>query len=55
MLETLKGNPYIVTLFDYVVDPSTRSPAIVMEFVRNVDFRTLYPMLNKEDIRLYIY
>ena len=27
----------------------------VMEYVRNVDFRTLYPMLNKDDIRSYIY
>lgn len=29
MLETLSGHPYIVTLFDYVVDPSTKTPAIV--------------------------
>lgn len=26
-----------------------------MEYVENVDFRTLYPLLTKEDIKLYIY
>ena len=55
VLETLRGHPRIVTLLDYVVDPSTRTPAIVMEYVRNVEFRTLYPMLSKEDIRRYIH
>jgi len=29
ILETLKGHPYIVTLLDYVVDPSTKTPSIV--------------------------
>lgn len=55
VLETLRGHPFIVTLLDYVCDPSTKTPAIIMEFVRNVDFRTLYPMLTKDDIRLYIW
>lgn len=26
-----------------------------MEFVKNVEFRALYPMLLKEDIRVYIW
>ena len=26
-----------------------------MEFVKNVEFRALYPMLSKEDIRVYIW
>ena len=38
-----------------MVDPSTKTPAIVMEYVRNVEFRTLYPMLTKDTIRLYIW
>ena len=55
ILETLRGHPRIVELLDYVVDPSTRTPAINMEYIRNVEFRTLYPMLTKEDIRIYIH
>ena len=55
VLELLKGHPFIVTLYDYVVDQSTKTPSIVMEYVRNVEFRTLYPMLNKDTIRLYIW
>jgi len=26
-----------------------------MEYVENTDFRTLYPLLTKKDIKLYIY
>jgi casein kinase II subunit alpha len=26
-----------------------------MEYVRNVDYKTLYPILTREDIRLYIF
>jgi casein kinase II subunit alpha len=26
-----------------------------MEYVRNVEFRTLYPLLTKSDIKLYIW
>lgn len=29
VLEVLNGHPFIVSLFDYVVDPSTKTPAIV--------------------------
>lgn len=55
VLELVKGHPFIVTLYDYVVDPSTKTPSIVMEYVRNVEFRTLYPMLTKDNIRLYVW
>jgi casein kinase II subunit alpha len=55
ILETLKGHPFIVSLQDYVCDPSTRTPAIIMDFVKNIDYKTLYPILTKDDIRLYIF
>jgi serine/threonine protein kinase len=29
VLEVLNGHPFVVSLFDYVVDPSTKTPAIV--------------------------
>jgi casein kinase II subunit alpha len=32
VLEVLNGHPFIVSLFDYVVDPSTKTPAIVRLF-----------------------
>jgi hypothetical protein len=30
----LNGHPFVVSLFDYVVDPSTKTPAIV-RFMEN--------------------
>ena len=30
VLETLNGHPYVVSLQDYVVDPSTKTPSIVI-------------------------
>eukprot|EP00347_Sterkiella_histriomuscorum_P013661 403363856 len=55
ILETLKGHPYIINLLDYIVDPSTKTPTLILEYVECIDFRTLYPVLTKNDIKLYIY
>ena len=46
VLESLKNCPQIVELFDYVCDPSTKTPSIVMEFVPNTDFRELHPLMD---------
>ncbi|CDW86035.1 casein kinase ii subunit alpha [Stylonychia lemnae] len=66
VLETLKGHSNIIELVDYVVDPSTKTPSLVqflsitsfyqvLSYVEALDFRELYPILTKEDIKIYIY
>ena len=55
VLDTLKGCPNIIKLLDTVVDPSTLTPSLIMEYVNNEEWRTLYPLLAKEDIRYHIY
>ncbi len=36
-------------------DPSTKTPSLILEYVPNIDFRNLYPLLEKEDIKWIIY
>ncbi|XP_065915862.1 casein kinase II subunit alpha-like [Dysidea avara] len=55
ILENLRGGPNIVTLLDVVKDPWSRTPALIFEFVNNVDFKTLYQTLTDYDIRFYLY
>ena len=55
ILELLKGHPHIVSLEDYVIDPSTKTPTLVLEYVEADDFKTIYPLLSKEDIKIFIY
>lgn len=50
VLEQLVDCPHIVKLYDQVCDPSTKTPSLVLEFVPNTDFRTLYPLFDKTDI-----
>ena len=50
ILQTLKGGPFIIDLYDAVADPSTRTPSLVFEYVDNTEFRTLWPQLTLEDI-----
>lgn len=37
-----------------MADPSTRTPSLVMEYVENKDFRTLWPLLELDDIKRYV-
>ena len=36
-------------------DPTTKIPSLIFENVNNIDFRTLFPILDDYDIRFYIY
>ncbi|CDK25038.1 unnamed protein product [Kuraishia capsulata CBS 1993] len=55
ILHNLNGGPNIVELLDLVRDPISKTPALVLEHVDNVEFRILYPKLTDLDIRYYMY
>lgn len=47
--------PNIVTLYDIVKDPITKTPSLVFEAIDNTNFRELYPLFTDFDVRYYIY
>lgn len=51
VLQALGENQQIVKLIDQVCDPSTKTPSIILEYVQNTEFRSLYPLLTAEDIQ----
>lgn len=53
ILKNLMGGPNIIGLLDVIQDQESKIPALIFESVDNVDFRTLYPKFNKEDIQCY--
>lgn len=42
ILENLKGGVNIITMLDVVKDPISRTPALVFEYVNNVDFKVRF-------------
>eukprot|EP00009_Paramoeba_aestuarina_P005800 CAMPEP_0201518400 /NCGR_PEP_ID=MMETSP0161_2-20130828/9260_1 /ASSEMBLY_ACC=CAM_ASM_000251 /TAXON_ID=180227 /ORGANISM="Neoparamoeba aestuarina, Strain SoJaBio B1-5/56/2" /LENGTH=337 /DNA_ID=CAMNT_0047916175 /DNA_START=29 /DNA_END=1042 /DNA_ORIENTATION=+ len=54
ILGIVSGGPNIVKLLDKTYDPQTKMPALIFEYIDNVDFRTLYPKLSDMDVRYYI-
>lgn len=55
ILQNLCGGPNIIRLLDIVRDPHSKTPALVFEYVDNIDFKVLYPTLKDYDIRYYMY
>ncbi|GMM36484.1 casein kinase 2 catalytic subunit [Saccharomycopsis crataegensis] len=55
ILQNLINGPNIIDLVDVVRDPISKTPALIFEEVRNIDFRTLYPKFTDYDIRYYMY
>lgn len=55
VLQNLVGGPNVIQLLDIVRDPVSRTPALIFEYVNNVDFRLLYPTLQDLDVRFYIF
>ena len=54
ILDTLKDGPFIISLLNKVMDPSTKTPSLIFEYVDSTDFRELYARLTLEDIQKYI-
>lgn len=55
ILENLRGGANIITLLDVVKDPVSRTPALIFEYVNNIDFKQLYQQFSDYDIRFYLY
>ena len=55
ILENLRGGTNIIALQAVVKDPVSRTPALIFEYVNNVDFKILYQTLTDYDIRYYLY
>mmetsp|Transcript_7737 Transcript_7737/g.14402 ORF Transcript_7737/g.14402 Transcript_7737/m.14402 type:complete len:350 (+) Transcript_7737:332-1381(+) len=55
ILQNLAGGPNIISLYDVVRDPVSRTPSLVFEHVDNINFRQLYPTFSDADIRFYIF
>lgn len=54
ILQNLRTGPNIISLYDVVKDPISRTPALIMEYVNNTDFK-LYQTLSDYDIRFYLF
>ncbi|ETO18640.1 hypothetical protein RFI_18622, partial [Reticulomyxa filosa] len=57
LIKKKKGGPNIIQLLDCVRSDvaSGRTPALVFEYVNNVNFTVLYPTFTDFDVRYYIY
>jgi casein kinase II subunit alpha len=55
ILQTLYGGPNVVKLFDILRDPASKTPALVFEYIPNIETKVLARKFNHMDIRLYIY
>jgi casein kinase II subunit alpha len=54
ILQNLAGGPNIIALLDVVRDPSSKIPSLITEYIRNMDFKVLYPKFTDYDVRYYI-
>ncbi|KAI9492599.1 kinase-like domain-containing protein [Zychaea mexicana] len=54
ILQNLAGGPNVVGLLDVVRDPQSKTPALISEYVNNIDFKVLYPTFTDYDIRFYM-
>lgn len=55
ILENLRGGTNIIGLHAVVKDPISRTPALIFEYVNNIDFKLLFQTLTDYDIRYYLY
>lgn len=55
VLRNLSGAPNVVALLDVVRDPSQRYHSLIMEYVDNIEWRSLYPKLLESDIKFYTF
>lgn len=55
MLRNLTGGANVVALRDVVQDPSARYHSLVMEYVENVEWKSLFAVLNEFDIKYYTF
>jgi len=54
ILQNLSGGDNIIGLLDIVMDPQSKTPSLIFEYVNNTDFKVLYPSFQDLDIRFYM-
>lgn len=55
ILYNLHGGTNIINLLDVVYNKQSTMPSLIFEYVDNLDFKVLYPMLSPNEIRYYIF
>ena len=55
ILKLLRHGPNIIDLLDVIKDRGSNTPSLILEYVNNADFRTLYPRLTDFEVRYYMY
>merc|ERR1712159_326787 len=55
ILQNIKGGTNIITLLDIVRDQATMTPALIFEYLNNVDFKQFHKQLTDYDCRFYMY
>ena len=45
ILQNMCGGTNIIQLLDAVRDPQSKTPSLILEHVKNADFKALYPTL----------
>lgn len=55
ILQNLVDGDNIISLFEVVREPELKTPALIFESIKNVDFRVLYPTFSDYDIRYYMF
>eukprot|EP01088_Endostelium_zonatum_P020201 TRINITY_DN7310_c0_g2_i1.p1 TRINITY_DN7310_c0_g2~~TRINITY_DN7310_c0_g2_i1.p1 ORF type:complete len:366 (-),score=76.36 TRINITY_DN7310_c0_g2_i1:46-1080(-) len=55
ILQNLAGGKNIIKLHDVLRNPQTKCPALIFEFVQNLNFQTLYATFQDYDCRYYTY
>ncbi|CAD8082726.1 unnamed protein product [Paramecium primaurelia] len=55
ILQNLNGQNNVLKLLDVVFDPASKTTSLILEFINNTDYRVLYPQLQDQDVRFYMY
>jgi len=55
VLRNITGGANIVALLDVVRDPTARYHSLIMEYIDNTEWKSLYPVLTEVDIKYYIF
>eukprot|EP00190_Bangiopsis_sp_CCMP1999_P005314 CAMPEP_0198728878 /NCGR_PEP_ID=MMETSP1475-20131203/11884_1 /TAXON_ID= ORGANISM="Unidentified sp., Strain CCMP1999" /NCGR_SAMPLE_ID=MMETSP1475 /ASSEMBLY_ACC=CAM_ASM_001111 /LENGTH=327 /DNA_ID=CAMNT_0044491353 /DNA_START=218 /DNA_END=1201 /DNA_ORIENTATION=+ len=55
ILQTLCGGRNIVKLLDLCLDPDSKVPSLVFEYVNNADYRSFFSSWGIDNVRQYIY
>ncbi|KAG6886146.1 hypothetical protein C0993_000664 [Termitomyces sp. T159_Od127] len=55
VLRNLTGGPNVVALLDVVLDPSCRFHSLIMEYVKNIEWKSLFVQLTESDIKHYTF